>query len=190
MILLRSKSFMRKKAKYARSEKMRNILILILIIATLLVSCESLDSLNSSSADSSEISSNSIDKSVSPTLETSSNPRTIILDGEYYNEEETGEFISWECKAYSYSANVHDNTLLEVGYFSNPEFEGKGFLLFDGGNSGIKTFYERYGVNRRWDWDKYSIVIEPDGIGSYYDFTNVPTGGTTSASGLYKCFMK
>lgn len=169
---------------------MRNVLILILIIATLLVSCESLDSLNSSSADSSEISSNSIDKSVSPTLETSSNPRTIILDGEYYNEDETGEFVCWECKAYTSWANVLADTILEVGYFSSPEFEGKGFLLFDGGNSGIKTFYKRYGVNRRWDWDSFSIVIEPSGAGYYYDFTNVPTGETTSASDLYKCFMK
>ena len=49
------------------------------------------------------------------------------------------------------------------------------------------------GLNRRWNFGQddsgydFAIVIAPNGDGSYYDFSHVPAGETTSASQLYSC---
>ena len=63
-----------------------------------------------------------------------------------------------------------------------------GFILFDGCKEYTEAFYTRQGINQQWDWKegKYSFVIEPDGTGSYYDFTNVKDG-RAKASDFFKC---
>ena len=50
------------------------------------------------------------------------------------------------------------------------------------------------GLDRRWDWDiqsdasyEYSFVIEPNGDGSYYDFSRVESGESAQPSQLYQC---
>lgn len=50
------------------------------------------------------------------------------------------------------------------------------------------------GLNRRWDFSldedgtyDFAIVIEPNGDGSYYDFSRVAAGESTSPSQLYSC---
>ena len=49
------------------------------------------------------------------------------------------------------------------------------------------------GLNRRWDFSEddggydFAIVIEPNGDGSYYDFSRVPTGESTGPNQLYSC---
>ena len=49
------------------------------------------------------------------------------------------------------------------------------------------------GLNRRWDFSvdegayDFAIVIEPNGDGSYYDFSGVATGESTSPEQLYTC---
>ena len=50
------------------------------------------------------------------------------------------------------------------------------------------------GLNRRWDFSvdeegtyDFAIVIEPNGDGSYYDFSVVPTGERTGPIQLYSC---
>ncbi len=54
------------------------------------------------------------------------------------------------------------------------------------------AIFEVAGFNRRWNfgldemWD-YSFVIEPNGDGAYYDFSNVEDGDTTTPSQLFTC---
>ena len=49
------------------------------------------------------------------------------------------------------------------------------------------------GLNRRWNFGQddsgydFAIVIAPNGDGSYYDFSHIPDGQSTSASQLYSC---
>ncbi len=76
---------------------------------------------------------------------------------------------------------------MEVGTFENQLWEKTGFVLYEGSNKGKLTHYKREGLNRRWDWDKYSVIIKPDGGGAYLDFTNVPAGESTHPDSVYKC---
>jgi hypothetical protein len=103
-------------------------------------------------------------------------PRTITLSGKTYSETELGNFVSWRCRELIRG----ESTLVEVG-----------FVLYDGGVSGVLARYQRQGLNQRWDWGpgggKFSIIIKPDGTGLYYDFSSVPSGETTKANDIYKC---
>lgn len=121
-----------------------------------------------------------------PPSATSSGSRTIILEGDTISEKVSGGFESWVCKDYVYGGPI----LVEVGYYDDSYFEGLGFILYEGGNSGEVTLYQRTGLNHRWDWGdegKYSFIVKPDGAGLYYDFSTVPAGETTSARDIYKC---
>lgn len=124
-----------------------------------------------------------------PPSATSKGPRTIILDGAKISESDVGGFTSWYCKDFYNGGRI----LVEVGFFGDPKFEGVGFILYDGGYSGLSTKYQRTGLNHRWDWDwdgsafDYTFTIKPDGFGQYYDFTIVPKGQDTSPSATYQC---
>jgi hypothetical protein len=119
-----------------------------------------------------------------------SGPRTIILNGKSYSEEDTGGFISWYCNDFINGGRV----LVEVGFFGDPNLEGIGFILYDGGYTGELTNYGRTGLEHRWDWgphgSDYAFVIQTDGTGLYYDFSAVPKGQTTKASEVYKCYKR
>ncbi len=114
-------------------------------------------------------------------------PRSIILSGKTYSEADLGQFVAWRCKAFVSSSG----TLVEVGVFTKDELVNSGFVLYDGGNSGVLTQYQRQGLNHRWDWRSggsgFSFIIKPDGAGLYYDFSSVPSGEKTKASDVYKC---
>ena len=48
------------------------------------------------------------------------------------------------------------------------------------------------GLDRRWDFGSdelpnYSFIIQPNGDGAYYDFSNVEVGGTTKPSQNFTC---
>lgn len=121
-----------------------------------------------------------------PPSATSSGSRTIILDGDTISENDYGGFESWTCKDYINGGPI----LVEIGYFGNPLTEELGFILYDGGYSGEYTLYQRTGLNHRWDWangDNYAFTINPDGTGSYYDFSLIPVGESTKPSSIYKC---
>ncbi len=113
--------------------------------------------------------------------------RVIVLDGDQIDEDKVGGFFTWKCKDYFDGGR----TLVEVGIFSNPDFSDAGFILYDGGNTGVPTLYQRQGLNRRWDWGSggasYAFSIKPDGTGFYYDFSLVPDGETTKSKQSYKC---
>ena len=51
------------------------------------------------------------------------------------------------------------------------------------------------GLNRRWDWDyhgergfRYALIIQPDGTGKYYDFSN-SSDGSARASQFFECLL-
>lgn len=124
---------------------------------------------------------------LTPASATSSGPRTLVIDNSTVNAEEVGGFTSWIC------TDSIDGTkiLLEVGLFGDPMYDGLGFILFDGGYSGEFTYYERAGIEHRWDWgskeNKYAFVIKPDGTGLYYKFMGEKTA---KASSVYKCYQR
>jgi hypothetical protein len=111
------------------------------------------------------------------------------LDGEVVREDEVGGFISWECEEFIEGGP----TLVEVGFFDLSGYP-IGFILFDGGDRGSYAYYQRAGLDHRWDWgpnvNDYAFVISPDGTGLYYDFSAVRDGGTTSASEVFECSRK
>jgi len=121
---------------------------------------------------------------------TPSGPRTIVLDGDTVSEIDVRGFTSWYCQDY---INGED-TLVEVGFFGDSNLEGTGFILYDGGYSGERTYYNRTGIEHRWDWfqnkTNYSFVISTDGTGIYYDFSTVPVGEKTKGSSIYKCYKR
>ena len=124
------------------------------------------------------------------TFETASSPRTIILNGTSYSEDEYGPFESWVGKDYYDGWKVR----VEVGVFDKPEFSNYGFILYDGTNEGDLTMYERRGVNKRWNWgendDNFSFVIKPDGKGLFYDFSTADEDGMAKADEVYKCHKR
>lgn len=116
-----------------------------------------------------------------------STPRTLALGEIIISEDETDDgFTSWCCvDPYAYRRK----TLVEVGTFTK---NGTiyGFILYDGGDEGELTHFSREGLEYRWDWDDYTLVIQPDGTALYYDFTNVPYGESTKPRLIfdaYKC---
>jgi hypothetical protein len=118
---------------------------------------------------------------------TTSGSRIIILERDTISAKDVGGFTCWRCKDYSSGGKV----LVEVGYFGADSNIGPGFVLYDGGNTGVRAYYNRSGLEHRWDWGtnstNFSFVIDTDGIGRYYDFSGVPKGELRNASSVYRC---
>ncbi|ADK81925.1 hypothetical protein [Sediminispirochaeta smaragdinae] len=125
-----------------------------------------------------------------PASATQTGPRTIILNGEEISEEDVGGFISWYGQDFIEAGPI----IVEVGFFGDPNLEGLGFILYDGGFTGELTYYRRTGLEHRWDWGPnetdYAFVIQTDGTGLYYDFTKVKKGKSTTASAVYICHKR
>ena len=113
--------------------------------------------------------------------------RVISLGGSTYSEDTLGRFVTWGCRDYISGRGV----LVEVGSFENESLSGEGFVLYDGSSSGESSSYQRKGVNQRWDWgpngSDFAFVLEPDGTGLFYDFSNVSKGETRKPNSLYRC---
>ena len=116
--------------------------------------------------------------------------RTINLNGKEFSEEEHGSFEIWECREYIRGNKV----LFEVGRFVDSDLSQYGFILYDGSSSGDLTIYQRRGLNERWSWEttggSFSFIIKPDGIGLYYDFSDVPNGEKIKARDVFRCSKK
>ena len=127
-----------------------------------------------------------------PSSATANGPRSIILNGKTISEDEVGGFVSWFCYDFVYEEK---GILLEVGTFGDPKLNGIGYILFDGGYTGVSTFYRRTGLEHRWDWggpndNDYAFVIQSDGTGLYYDFSNVKAGQSRRANDVFKCYRR
>ena len=107
-----------------------------------------------------------------------------------------GKFNSWRC--YDALDYREKKTIVEVFNFYNFDIKNTGIILFDGGNSGKVTTYQRNGINHRWNFDLdsddsyiYSFVIKSNGNALYYDFSSKPKnssgGKTASPSQSFKC---
>ncbi len=93
--------------------------------------------------------------------------RTLVLDGEEISVAEVGGITSWVCFDYL----SRETVLVETGYFDHADWNGTGFVLYDGSDEGEFTSYERRGMERQWDWgpdgNDYAFAIRPDGTGVY-----------------------
>jgi hypothetical protein len=113
----------------------------------------------------------------------------ISVNGREIREADAGEFTSWLCRDYFKRGSV----VVEVGHFNHPKLDGLGFVLYDGGNSGDLTSYERAGLLHRWDWGwndnryVYSFLMKPDGTGLYYDFSSATDGHKDKADDVFRC---
>ena len=121
---------------------------------------------------------------------TKQGPRKIILNGTTFSEDELGRITSWRCVEY-----IRGNqSLVEVGYFSKPDYLGVGFILYDGSYSGKPTVYRREGTNHRWDWASddydYAFIIRPDETGIYIDFSSGSVDGRKTPDDIYKCYQR
>ena len=94
----------------------------------------------------------------------------VTIGGESY------DWKKWDC----YDRFGDGKYLLRIGYV--PEIsDSKGILFLKGSSdSGINTTHSLRGVQHFWKWDSYTIVIESDGTGYFYDDGN-PTES-------YKCY--
>lgn len=128
-----------------------------------------------------------------PPSATSSGPRTLVLDGKSISEDAAGGFTCWYCKDFINEGPI----VLEVGHFGAPSPNEVGFILYDGGYSGKIVAYQRTGLEHRWDFGdegdesaNYSFIIKTDGIGAYFDFTNLSVGEQTKPKDIYKCYQR
>tara|TARA_R110002096_G_scaffold279095_3_gene473280 strand:- start:3585 stop:4025 length:441 start_codon:yes stop_codon:yes gene_type:complete len=114
------------------------------------------------------------------------NPRVITIDKKAYQE---NQYTSWRC----YKNLLSTKVLVEVGRFNNQENNKGGFIIYEGGDTGEAIAYKRAGLNHRWDWNKvdgsysYTLVIDPEGNGLYYDFSGSKNESSQEAKANYKC---
>ena len=116
--------------------------------------------------------------------------RVLYLGDEQISESEFGGVERWY--AVDKYGDEKTNVRFQVGYFIDNQI---GFVLYEGASRGEIATYQRQGLDRRWDWGsyyrdgsfryRYSLVIEPDGTGLYYDFST-SKDGTSKARGVYK----
>lgn len=125
------------------------------------------------------------------------NNRTLLLTNKYLEESPDkittttvpesitdNGFTSWYCRD-KYTGNI----IFEFGYFTHNSVE-LGFVLYDGTDKGAFVLYYRNGLDHRWDWDKFSFVITPEGEGLYYDFHSVPYGEKTTPKQIYEVIKR
>lgn len=106
--------------------------------------------------------------------------RTLHLSGVTVSETEYGGVERWYAVD-KYNSNGDGAVRFQVGYFKDNEI---GFVLYEGGTRGEEAHFYRQGLDLRWDWGKFAIIIEPDGTCLYYDFSYKSTG--VKPTGIYK----
>ena len=125
-----------------------------------------------------------------PMSENQTGVRTLILGGKEVSSDIVGRLISWYCKDYVREGQI----LVEVGFFEKADCSSVGFVLYDGGNTGDFTYYERQGLEHHWSWgenySQYRFVIKQDGTGLYYDFTGVEKGTAVKPKAVYKAYKR
>ena len=84
-------------------------------------------------------------------------PSTVEVGSESY------DWKKWVCYDF-----IDGGYTLSVGYI--PEIgDSKGILFVKDVDSHIDTFHSLRGVQHFWEWDSYTIVIESNGIGGFYN---------------------
>ena len=76
---------------------------------------------------------------------------------------ESYDWKKWDCYDF-----IDGGYILSVGYI--PEIgDSKGILFVKDVDSHIDTFHSLRGVQHFWEWDSYTIVIESNGTGRFYN---------------------
>ena len=92
-----------------------------------------------------------------------------------------GSMSAWKCGPYL--ANNMQELLLTKGTVDGIEVGG---VFLD--DLEIVAAFSVQGLDMRWDWDDYSIVLSPNNLARYYDFTgakrNEDTGYRETSSSL------
>lgn len=92
--------------------------------------------------------------------------RLLIIGNTKVSENQYGGVERWY--AIDKYGNEKNKVRFQLGYFKDNQV---GFILYEGGTKGDWATYYRQGLELRWDWGNYSIIIKPDGTGLYYDFS-------------------
>ena len=97
---------------------------------------------------------------------------------------ESYDWKKWDC------FDIFDDYyLLSVGYIPDIS-DSRGVLFLKDAKEPIDTVHALIGVQHRWDWDDYSIIIQASGTGMFYDFSGAKSGETRTASEVYECTSK
>jgi len=103
--------------------------------------------------------------------------------------EQFGEITSYSC-----NASGKKEVAFEVGYFSKSQFEGKGYIPYEGESQAVWTKYTREGLYKVWDWGyenegrfkedmRYSIRLNAR-LGAKYSDNNT---FSDSAANYFSC---
>ncbi len=99
-------------------------------------------------------------------IEDAPRDRQLVLNGVVFSESDFGGVERWfAIDRYGKPSKVR----FQVGCFKNGD--GLGYVLYEGGTEGVAASCYRKGLDMRWDWDDYAIIIRPDGTCLYYDFS-------------------
>ena len=107
-------------------------------------------------------------------------PQQVKFDSESY------DWKKWDCHEYGYGGKY----LLTIGYIPELKIEGYavGKLFLKDATTPIDTIYKLNGVQHNWEWDdNYKIVIDSDGTGRYWDFSNADAGESVNNKETYEC---
>ena len=110
-------------------------------------------------------------------------PQQVKFDNESY------QWKKWDCFATGYAGDF----ILTIGYI--PELKKNGMavgkLFLKDSDSPIDTVYQMKGVQHNWEWeangDTFKIVIESDGTGRYWDFSDTEDGEMVMSKESYSC---
>jgi len=87
----------------------------------------------------------------------SPSPEKVDVGSESY------DWKKWDCYDF-----IDGGYILSAGYI--PEIgDSKGILFVKDVDSHIDTFHSLRGVQHFWEWDSYTIVIESNGTGGFYN---------------------
>jgi hypothetical protein len=110
-------------------------------------------------------------------------PQQVKFDNESY------QWKKWDCFATGYAGDF----ILTIGYIPELEKDGMavGKLFLKDSDSPIDTVYQMKGVQHNWEWeangDTFKIVIESDGTGRYWDFSDTEDGEMVMSKESYSC---
>ena len=110
-------------------------------------------------------------------------PQQVKFDDESY------QWKKWDCFATGYAGDF----ILTIGYIPELKKDGMavGKLFLKDSDSPIDTVYQMKGVQHNWEWeangDTFKIVIESDGTGRYWDFSDTEDGEMVMSKESYSC---
>ncbi|MBR6450140.1 MAG: hypothetical protein IKS96_09385 [Fibrobacter sp.] len=105
--------------------------------------------------------------------------RTLYLGEQEISESDFGGVERWYASNQglaSFLGSYESKVVFQVGFFKDTK---DGFILYEDGTTGEFADFSRQGLDLRWDWGVYSIIIKPDGSGLYYDFSTSVNGLAT-----------